>query len=168
MKRCPSGYSPSISTMPKNGVSNSIRPAVGIPKVLSVLGKVTLMLLPPSIRTFLTRLSWITGSTSRGYFLGWSKLSHWSAWLNMMECSDHQHDVGTLWVAISTYQSMSFCSLLLSKDPWPPKMTLTSLSMRGKVPPPPPPLCCGGCSYTIGSLCGGGSGSGWNSQLWPT
>jgi hypothetical protein len=33
--------------------------------------------------------------------------------------------------------SVSFCCLLLSQDPWSPKMTLTSLLMRGKALPPP-------------------------------
>ena len=32
MKRCPNGYSPSVDMMPKNGVSDSMRSAVGIPK----------------------------------------------------------------------------------------------------------------------------------------
>jgi hypothetical protein len=39
-------------------------------------GKVMLMLLPPSTKTFFTWLSQITGSTRSGYLPGWSKLSH--------------------------------------------------------------------------------------------
>jgi hypothetical protein len=42
-------------------------------------------------------------------------------------------------VATSIWRTLSFCCLLFSCDPCPPKMTLTSLSARGKAPPPPPP-----------------------------
>ena len=42
-------------------------------------------------------------------------------------------------VATSIWRSLSFCCLRFSCDPCPPKMTLTSLSTRGKAPPPPPP-----------------------------
>jgi hypothetical protein len=80
-----------------------------------------------------------------------------------MESFDHRYCVGALWVAIRTCRSVSFSCLLLSWDPWPSNMTLTSLSMCGKAPPPAP-FCCGGCSYIVGSLCGGGDGSGRNGR----
>jgi hypothetical protein len=60
---CPSGYSPSVGTMPKKGVSDSVRSLSVTPKPMSVWGKVTLMLLPPSTSTFFTLLSRITRST---------------------------------------------------------------------------------------------------------
>jgi hypothetical protein len=44
-------------------------------------------------------------------------------------------------VATSIWQSLSFCCLRFSCDPCPPKMTLTSLSTRGKAPPPPSSCC---------------------------
>jgi hypothetical protein len=74
---------------------------------------------------------------SRGYLLGWSKWSHWSARLNVMACSDHRYGAGALLVATRTCRSVSFCCLLFSWALWPPKMALTSLLMRGKAPPPP-------------------------------
>jgi hypothetical protein len=40
-------------------------------------------------------------------------------------------------VATNIWRSLSFCCLLFSCDPCPQKMTLTSLSTRGKAPPPP-------------------------------
>jgi hypothetical protein len=43
-------------------------------------------------------------------------------------------------VATNIWRSLSFCCLLFSCDPCPPKMTLTSLSTRGRLhllPPPP-------------------------------
>jgi hypothetical protein len=43
-------------------------------------------------------------------------------------------------VATNICRSLSFCCLLFSCDPCPPKMTLTSLSTRGKAPSPPPPV----------------------------
>jgi hypothetical protein len=52
-------------------------------------------------------------------------------------CSDHRYGAGGLVVATSIWRSLSFCCLLFSCDPCPPKMTLTSLSTRGKAPPPP-------------------------------
>jgi hypothetical protein len=42
-------------------------------------------------------------------------------------------------VATRTCRSLSFCCLLFSCAPWPPNMTLTSLSMHGKGPPLPLP-----------------------------
>jgi hypothetical protein len=73
-----------------------------------------------------------------------------------MVCSDHRYEVGALLVATRTCQSVSFCCLLLSCVPYPPKMTLTSLSMRGKAPPPPPPYCWGwpgsGGSLVVGEV----------------
>jgi hypothetical protein len=43
-------------------------------------------------------------------------------------------------VATNTCRSLSFCCLLFSCDPCPPKMTLTSLSTCGNAPPPPFPI----------------------------
>jgi hypothetical protein len=43
---CPSGYSPSVGTMPKKGVFDLVRSLIAIPRAWSVRGKVTLMLLP--------------------------------------------------------------------------------------------------------------------------
>jgi hypothetical protein len=43
---CPSGYSPSVGTIPKKGVSDSVRSLSATPKARSVWGKVTLMLHP--------------------------------------------------------------------------------------------------------------------------
>jgi hypothetical protein len=43
-------------------------------------------------------------------------------------------------VATSTCRSLSFCYLLFSYDPCPPKMTLTSPSTRGNAPPLPLPV----------------------------
>jgi hypothetical protein len=40
-------------------------------------------------------------------------------------------------VATRTCRSLSFCCLLFSYDPCPPKMTLTSLSTCGNAPPLP-------------------------------
>jgi hypothetical protein len=64
---CPSGYSPSVGTMPKKVVSNSWSSLSVTPKLKSVRGKVTLMLLPPSTNTFFTLLSRITELTRSGY-----------------------------------------------------------------------------------------------------
>jgi hypothetical protein len=49
---CPSGYYPSVGTMPNKGVSDSWSSLSATPKPKSVRGKVTLMLLPPSTNTF--------------------------------------------------------------------------------------------------------------------
>jgi hypothetical protein len=38
-------------------------------------------------------------------------------------------------VAARTCRSLSFCCLLFSCNPWPPKMMLNSLSTRGNAPP---------------------------------
>jgi hypothetical protein len=56
--------------------------------------KVTLMLLPPSTNTFFTLLSRITVLTRSGYLPGWSKLSHWSARVKVIGCSDHRYGAG--------------------------------------------------------------------------
>jgi hypothetical protein len=70
-----SRYSPLVGTMPKKGVSDSWSSLRGTPKLWSIRGKVTLMLLPPSTNTFFTLLSRITGSTRSGCLPGWSKLN---------------------------------------------------------------------------------------------
>jgi hypothetical protein len=49
---------------------------------------------------------------------------------------DHRYRDGALLVATWTCRSVSFCCLLFSCALCPLKMTLTSLSMRGKAPPP--------------------------------
>jgi hypothetical protein len=67
---CPSSYSPSVGTMPKKGVSDSWSSLSATPKLKSVRGKVTLMLLPLSTNTFFTLLSQITRSTRSGYLPG--------------------------------------------------------------------------------------------------
>jgi hypothetical protein len=48
------------------------------------------------------------------------------------------------WSAIRGHQNLPVGELLLPPVfmcPCPPKMSLASLSMRGKAPPPPPPYC---------------------------
>jgi hypothetical protein len=65
-------------------------------------------------------------------------------------------------VAARTYRLLSFCYLLFSCDPCPPKMTLTSLSTRGNAPPLPflllrLPGLAGPSSWW-------GGGRGWNSR----
>jgi hypothetical protein len=96
---------------------------------------------PRSTNTFFTLLSRITESTRSGYLPGWSKLSHRSARVKVIGCSDHRYGAGGPVVATSIWRSLSFCCLLFSCDPCPPKMTLTSLSTRGKAPPPPSSCC---------------------------
>jgi hypothetical protein len=70
-------------------------------------------------------------------------------------------------VATSIWRSLSFCCLLLSCDLCLPKMTLTSLSTRGKAPPPPS-SCCWGCRGSSGPPLGGGGGRGWKGRSCPT
>jgi hypothetical protein len=98
---------------------------------------------------------------------GWSKLSHWSTRVKVIGCSDHQYGAGGPVVATSIWRSLSFCCLLFSCDPCPPKMTLTSLSTRGKAPPPPS-SCCWGCRGSSGPPRGGGGGRGWKGRSCPT
>jgi hypothetical protein len=70
-------------------------------------------------------------------------------------------------VATSIWRSLSFCCLLFSCNPCPPKMTLTSLSTRGKAPPPPS-SCFWGCRGSPGPPRGGGGGRGWKGRQCPT
>jgi hypothetical protein len=51
-------------------------------------------------------------------------------------CSVHRYRVRALVAATSISRSLSFCCLLFSCDPCPPKMTLTSPLTRGNAPPP--------------------------------
>ena len=62
-------------------------------------------------------------------------------------------------------RSLSCCCLLFSCDPCPPKMTLTSLSTRGKAPPSPS-SCYWGCRGSSGPPRGGG-GRGWKGRPCP-
>jgi hypothetical protein len=55
----------------------------------------------PSTNTFFTLLSRITGSTRSEYLPGWSKLSHWSARVKVIGCSDHRYGAGGPVVATS-------------------------------------------------------------------
>jgi hypothetical protein len=149
--------------MPKNGVSDSVRSTVGMSWAWSVSVKVTLMSLPLCTSTFLTQLTWMMGSRSRGYLPGWSKLSHWSARLKVIGCPDHRYGVGALCVVVGTWPTVSLWCLLFSSYPWPPKITLTSMSTREKALPLSP-CCWGYCSRGAWSPHGG---SGWNGWSWP-
>jgi hypothetical protein len=105
-----------VEIMSKKGVFDSCSSVTEIPSASRVWVKVTLMLLPPSISTFLTRLSLITRLTSRRYLLGCSKLSHWSSQLKVIGVSDHLYDVGGPVATTNTYRSINFCCILFSYD----------------------------------------------------